>query len=140
MKINYLHIGLVKLCGWLGITRQAYYQNNWDGISTSIEEDLVVRRVKEIRKNHRRIGTRKLYEMLQPFLLEHQIIIGRDILFTLLSANHLLVRKRKRRIQITNSYHWLRKHPNLIRNFVPSAPNQLWVILLRVHSNVINCW
>jgi putative transposase len=127
MKINYSHIGLAKLCGWFGITRQAYYQNNWDGISTSIEEDLVVRRVKEIRKNHRRIGTRKLYEMLQPFLLEHQIKIGRDMLFTLLSANHLLVRKRKRRIQTTNSHHWLRKHPNLIRNFVPSAPNQLWV-------------
>jgi transposase InsO family protein len=24
-------------------------------------------------------------------------------------------------------YHWLRKYPNLIKNFVPTAPNQLWV-------------
>jgi len=53
--------------------------------------------------------------------------MGRDALFTLLSANHLLVRKRKRRIQTTNSYHWLRKYPNLIRDFVSTAPNQLWV-------------
>lgn len=127
MKINFSHIGLAKLCGWFGISRQAYYKNNWEGISTTLEEDLIIQQVKEIRKSHRRMGTRKLYEMLQPFILEHQIKIGRDALFNMLSANHLLVRKRKRRIQTTNSYHWLRKYPNLIREFVPTAPNQLWV-------------
>ncbi len=127
MKTNFSHIGLAKLCGWFGISRQAYYQNNWEGISTTIEEDLIIQQVKNIRKNHRRIGTRKLFEMIQPFLIEHSIKMGRDALFTLLSANHLLIRKRKRRIQTTNSYHWLRKYPNLIRDFVPAAPNQLWV-------------
>jgi transposase InsO family protein len=73
------------------------------------------------------MGTRKLYDLLQPFLLEHQIKIGRDTLFDLLSVNHLLVRKRKRRIQTTNSYHRLRKYPNLIRTLIPTAVNQLWV-------------
>jgi len=127
MKSNFSHIGLAKLCGWLGITRQAYYQNNWEGVSNTLEEELIIQHVKSIRKNHRRIGTRKLFEMIHPFLLEHSIKMGRDALFTLLSANHLLVRKRKRRIQTTNSYHWLRKYPNLIRDFVSTAPNQLWV-------------
>lgn len=127
MKSNFRHIGLAKLCGWLGMSRQAYYQNSWKIIDTTIAEELVLQQVKEIRKNHRRMGTRKLYEMLQSFMLEHQIKIGRDALFNLLSANHLLVRKRKRRIQTTNSCHWLRKYPNLIREFVPTAPNQLWV-------------
>ncbi len=127
MKSNFSHIGLARLCEWFGITRQAYYQNHWEGVSTTIEEDVVIQQVKNIRKNHRRIGTRKLFEMMQPFLLEHGIKMGRDALFTLLSANHLLVRKRKRRIQTTNSYHWLRKYPNLIKEFVPTAPNQLWV-------------
>jgi transposase InsO family protein len=127
MKKNFSHIGLAKLCGWFGITRQAYYQNNWEGISSTLEEDLIIQRVNEIRLNHRRMGTRKLYELLQPFMLEHQIKQGRDALFNLLSANHLLVRKGKRRIQTTNSYHWLRKYPNLIRDVVPTALNQLWV-------------
>lgn len=127
MKHNFSHIALAKLCGWFGITRQAYYQNNWEGISTTIEEELVIQQVKEIRKNHRRMGARKLYEMLQPFILNHQIKIGRDALFNMLAANHLLIRKRKRRIQTTNSYHWLRKYPNHIRDFIPTAPNQLWV-------------
>ncbi|HEY8659989.1 MAG TPA: IS3 family transposase [Hanamia sp.] len=127
MKINFSHIGLARLCGWFGITRQAYYQNKWEAVSTTIEEELVIQQVKEIRKNHRRMGTRKLYEMIQPFMLEHSIKMGRDALFNMLSANHLLVRKRKRRIQTTNSYHWLRKYPNLIREFIPTAINQLWV-------------
>lgn len=127
MKINFSHIGLAKLCGWFGITRQAYYQNNWEGISSTLEEELVLQKVKSIRINHRRIGTRKLYEMMQPFFIEHSIKMGRDALFTVLSDNYLLIRKRKRRIKTTNSYHWLRKYPNLIREFVPTAPNQLWV-------------
>ena len=127
MKSNFPHIGLAKLCGWFGVTRQAYYQNNWDGCSTTLEQDLVLQQVKAIRKNHRRMGTRKLYEMMQPFMLEHSIKMGRDALFDVLSVNQLLVRKRKRRMQTTNSSHWFRKYPNLIRGFVPTAINQLWV-------------
>ncbi len=65
--------------------------------------------------------------MLQPFMIEHGIKIGRDALFDLLAANRLLVKKRKRKVQTTYSNHWLRKYPNLIRDFIPKAINQLWV-------------
>ena len=73
------------------------------------------------------MGTRKLYDLLQPFMNDHSIKMGRDALFDLLAANKLLVRKRKRNIQTTYSNHWLRKYPNLIREFIPKAINQLWV-------------
>lgn len=127
MKSNFPHIGLAKLCGWFGITRQAFYQNGWKEARVSIEEELLLKEVHLIRKNHKRMGTRKLYEKLHPFMLEHQIKMGRDALFDLLSSNHLLVRRRKRRIQTTQSFHWLRKYPNLVREFIPTGPNQLWV-------------
>lgn len=127
MKTSFQNIGLAKLCSWFGVTRQAYYQNTWKAIDTSIEEELVIQQIKAIRKNHRRMGTRKLYKKIHPFMLEHGIKMGRDALFNLVSANHLQVRKRKRRIQTTQSFHWLRKYPNLIRDFIPTAPNQLWV-------------
>ena len=71
-----------------------------------------------IRKEHKAIGTRKLYDKLQPFMIEHGIKMGRDALFDLLAANRLLVKKRKRKIQTTYSNHWLRKYPNLIRDLV----------------------
>ena len=65
----------------------------------------------KIRKEHRIMGTRKLYDLLQPFMLGHSIKMGRDALFDLLAANQLLVKKRKRKIQTTYSNHWLRKYP-----------------------------
>jgi len=49
----------------------------------------------KIRKEHRIMGTRKLYDLLQSFMLEHSIKMGRDALFDLLAANQLLVKKRK---------------------------------------------
>jgi len=73
------------------------------------------------------MGTRKLYELLEHFMLMHGIKMGRDALFDLLAANAMLVRKRKRRIQTTYSSHWLRKYPNLVREFIPKNINQLWV-------------
>jgi len=127
MKSNFSHISLAKLCGWFGITRQAYYQNSWEGITTAMEEELIIKKVIEIRGNHRRMGTRKLHKKLQTFTEQHHIKMGRDALFTLLSANNLLIRRRKRKVKTTQSYHWLRKYPNLIRDFVPTAINQLWV-------------
>lgn len=127
MKIEFSHIGLAKLCGWFGLTRQAYYQHVWNGIETSIEGELIIKEVLKIRELHKRMGTRKLYEKLQVFMIDHQIKMGRDALFDLLSANYLLVKKRKRRICTTQSFHWLRKYPNLIRDFIPTATNQLWV-------------
>ncbi|MGH2564672.1 MAG: IS3 family transposase, partial [Ginsengibacter sp.] len=110
-----------------GITRQAYYQHSWEAENLQTADLLILKEVMAIRKQHRVMGTRKLYDMLQPFMIEHGIKMGRDALFDLLAANRLLVKKRKRKIQTTCSNHWLRKYPNLIRNFIPKAINQLWV-------------
>jgi len=127
MKSDFPHIAMAKLCGWFGITRQAYYQQNQEDIQSTIEEELVIQEVRKIREKHPRMGGRKLYHLLLSFMQEHRIKMGRDALFTMLSENHLLVRNRKRTIRTTNSYHRYKKYPNLIRDFIATAPNQLWV-------------
>lgn len=127
MKDKYRHVGLTRFCRLLGITRQAYYQYFWRSEAITIEQEIVLQQVCKIRANHRHMGGRKLYEKLQPFMQEHQVKMGRDALFDLLSANGLLVRKKRRRVYTTQSFHWLRKYPNLIKEFIPTAPNQLWV-------------
>ncbi|MEO1254985.1 MAG: IS3 family transposase [Bacteroidota bacterium] len=53
--------------------------------------------------------------------------MGRDALFDLLTANNLLIKRRKRKVHTTQSFHWLRKYPNRIRDMRLSQPNQLWV-------------
>ena len=66
--------------------------------------------------------------MLQPFMRQHKIEIGRDALFTLLCDYNLLIRKRKRKVpRTTFSDHWYRKHPNLILGMTVLHPNALWV-------------
>jgi transposase InsO family protein len=127
MKSSYPQTGLVRLCWLLGVTRQAYYQHFWHKQEVSIEQELVLKAVYEIRSQHRSMGCRKLLGQLQPMLLEHQIKMGRDALFDLLASHNLLVRRKRRRVYTTNSFHWLRKYPNLIQGFEPDEPNQLWV-------------
>jgi transposase InsO family protein len=127
MRTTFSHIALAKLCGWSGVTRQAYYNHSWKAFEVVNQHHIIVDRVREIRENHPRLGTRKPFGMLHPFFKGHQIKMGRDALFNLLYINHLLVRKRKRKISTANPYHRFRKYPNLIREFIPTAINQLWV-------------
>jgi transposase InsO family protein len=66
--------------------------------------------------------------MLTEILQKHQISIGRDNLFDLLAAYSLLVRRRKRkRVNTTDSNHPFRKYPNQIRDLQVIRPNHLWV-------------
>jgi putative transposase len=127
MKDSYRQISLSRFCRLFGVTRQAYYQHFWQVEYKSTEETLLIAEVLRIRKRHKHMGGRKLFEMLQPFLLEHSIKIGRDAFFDLLQANSLLVRRKKRKIYTTQSFHWFRKYPNKIKDVTLTAPNQLWV-------------
>lgn len=127
MKDSYPNISLTRICRLLGISRQAYYQDGWHQEQVSEAQAMVLEQVQVIRKAHPVIGTRKLYEMLLPFFNEHHIKMGRDALFDLLSDHQLLIRKRKRRIQTTQSRHWFRKYRNLIHQMEIIRPNQLWV-------------
>lgn len=127
MKDMYSRVSLARLCRLLGMTRQAYYQYFWQQEVVGVEESIVLQQVMALRQDHRVMGGRKLYEKLHPFLLEHQIKMGRDALFDLLAANGLLVKKRRRRHITTWSNHWLKKWPNLIREVKITHVNQLWV-------------
>lgn len=127
MKMSYPKDSLDKLCGLFGITRQAYYQHMKRGVHNAVEEELVIKQVLDIRKDHPRMGGRKLFLKLSSFLEEHQIKMGRDAFFESLANHNLLVKKRKRRVYTTNSFHWLKKYPNLIKDIKLDIPNQLWV-------------
>jgi putative transposase len=127
MKDSYPSISLARFCRLLGVTRQAYYQYFWSAQDSGTEAQLILDQVRQIRQEHPVIGTRKLLCMLQPFVLEHQIKIGRDALFDLLAAHQLLVRKRRRKTITTQSRHWFKRYPNLIRDWSPCMPQQLWV-------------
>lgn len=92
------------------------------------ESDLIIEEVLRYRMLQKRIGTRKLLDEIQGFLQAHQFQIGRDAMFDLLSEHGLLVTRRKRKGSVTTfSKHRFKKYPNIVKGFVPIAPNQLWV-------------
>jgi transposase InsO family protein len=89
--------------------------------------ELIIQQVQKHRLLQPRLGTRKLMVLCRHFIKEHNIKLGRDALFDLLRDHHLLITKRKRKMQTTFSRHRFYKYPNLIKQYEPLAPNLLWV-------------
>lgn len=80
-----------------------------------------------IRREMPRIGTRKLYYLLKENFRRDGISIGRDRLFDLMREERLLIVKKKKYTKTTDSRHWMRKYPNLIKQLEIKRPEQLWV-------------
>jgi len=57
---------------------------------------------------------------------DNGIKMGRDKLFSLLREHGLLVKPRRRRMRTTDSNHVYRKYPNLIKEYEPCRPEQIW--------------
>jgi transposase InsO family protein len=72
-----------------------------------------------------RLGGKKSYHILMNDLKSMKI--GRDKLFDILRANHLLIQPKRRYHVTTNSHHRFRKHQNLILDLEINRPNQVWV-------------
>lgn len=85
----------------------------------------IVSLVQETRINQPRIGTRKLCYLLQDKL--EVLKVGRDTLFDILRANHLLITPKRSYQTTTMSHHRFRKYPNIIKELEIDRPNQVWV-------------
>ena len=108
-----------------GRCRQAFYQSKAD-IEKEVEhERKVLEAVKEIREEDPGIGGYKLWLMLIS-LFGRDFVPGRDRFFVILRRKGLMLPKPKPR-HTTNSNHRYHKWKNLIKGFVPTAANQLWV-------------
>ena len=91
-----------------------------------VKSEILLQLVGQERKLMPRIGGRKLLFKIQD-RLPQELQLGRDLFFDFLREYGLLVRKKRYRAKTTFSNHWLRKYPNLIKDFTPDGPHQLWV-------------
>lgn len=109
----------------IGIHRQVYYKRiNAEKAKVNLAEK-VIYLVNEIRIKMPRIGTRKLYHLLKTELVK--LKVGRDKLFDILRANHLLIKPKRQYHVTTNSHHRFKKHKNLIKNMEINRPEQVFV-------------
>ena len=72
-----------------------------------------------------RLGTRKLYHLLKNEL--SILKVGRDKLFRILKANHMLIKPKRSYHITTDSHHRFRKHKNLVTNVEIEKPEVVWV-------------
>ena len=115
------------LCTLFGKSKQGYYKYDEAALMARVAKEVfVVEYVKSIRKKDPGIGGLKLWYMYQrEFRYENPI--GRDAFMSIMDANNLKVRQKVRKPRTTDSSHGLPLYPNQIREFIPIAPNQLWV-------------
>ena len=118
---------LSLLCLLSGHSRQAYYKQRSQAEREPLQEELIVQQVLKHRSFQPRIGGRKLYLLTKGFLVSRGIKMGMDAFFKLLGKYALLNKRRRHKVRTTNSNHWMKKHPDLIKGMVPTTSDQLWV-------------
>jgi putative transposase len=124
-------LSLAKACKFIGLSRQAYYQQIRTEAALHERDDKVVELVREVRRRQPRLGGRKLHYLLHDRFSAAGIKLGRDALFATLKRAHLLVARARAYHKTTDSFHRFYKHPNLLKpataTGMPRYPEQLWV-------------
>lgn len=110
-----------------GRSKQAYYKRNEESVMRRLaREEFIVQYVRNIREYDHGIGGVKAWHMYIRDL-PSDALVGRDTFLTVLSENGLLLRKKPRHPRTTDSTHGLPLYPDLVRDFIPSSRDQLWV-------------
>jgi putative transposase len=92
-----------------------------------LNEQVILSMVSDIRRRHPRIGGKKLYSLLKPDMARAGIKMGRDKFFELLAKNALLVKRKRKYVSTTNSYHRFRVYKNMLKHKEVNKAHQGWV-------------
>lgn len=109
-------MSLARGCRLLDISTQAVYQHRERQLKRADELAVISEWVVFYRQFMPKLGGRKLYYLVKPKLIEIGIKLGRDGFFDYLRAHDLLVKPKRSYTKTTNSKHWLKKHPNLLKD------------------------
>jgi transposase InsO family protein len=120
-------VSLSRCCRLFGISRQAIYQAKQRAEQRALDLGKIKPLVQAVRMQMPRLGTRKLYYLLKEEFIRQGLKVGRDALFDYLRVEHLLIKPKKNYTKTTNSNHWLRKYPNLLKDREAVRPEEIFV-------------
>lgn len=83
--------------------------------------------IQDIRGDLPRLGGKKLYHLLKNDLHKIDSGLGRDKFFDLLGKNKLLVKRGKKYVYTTDSFHRFNVYKNALKNKELTAPHQAFV-------------
>lgn len=107
--------------------RSSYYKSLRAEIACVLEEEMVCQLVNGIRRYQPNIGGKKLYHLLKADLDKLSGSIGRDKFFDILRNRGLLVKRRKKYVYTTDSFHRFRVYKNSLKDKKLTGPNQACV-------------
>jgi len=88
---------------------------------------IIKQMIEPIRNKMPRYGTEKLHLDLKEKLKQKGIKMGRDRFLKFCRRHHLLVKRTHRSFITTDSKHFFRKSPNLIKDLTTTHAEQVWV-------------
>jgi putative transposase len=115
------------LCKYWDVSRQAFYKERKCEQEESDKQNRLIKAVRIKRREHVRMGGRKLFHELGDELRQCGRGFGRDKFFELLGKHDLLVKRRRKYAITTNSDHPFYKYRNDLAEAVITSPNQAWV-------------
>lgn len=121
--------GIGTLTGLFGYSRQSFYNGvKEDEFAENALKPMIVEKAKDYRRDNPGLGCAKLYLIIKRLFEQTGCMPGRDAFIELLRQNGLMVQiKRRRHYKTTDSNHHYHKYENLIKEIVPSRPNEIWV-------------
>ena len=109
------------------MSKQAYYQYDEDAaLAKAAREEFALQYIRGIRQSDPGISGQKLWHMYKAEF-GCDFPIGRDRFCRIIGEHGLKVRLRIGKPRTTDSTHGLPTYPNLVKEFIPTAANQLWV-------------
>ena len=109
------------------MTKQAYYKHDESRVLAQAARDaFALEYIKHVRTKDPGIGGVKLWHMYRRDFKGHDPL-GRDRFVDIINEHNLKVRMKVRKPRTTDSSHGLPTYPNLVKDFIPTAPDQLWV-------------
>ncbi len=111
-----------------GYSRQGFYKHEVLLEKRSVQAREVIDIVNGIRAIMPRTGCRKMHgEVNRQLILRKIEPIGRDRFFEILRERDLLIKRKRRTVFTTDSYHRFRTYKNRLKNAIITKPNQAWV-------------
>ncbi len=112
---------------YFGYSRSGYYKSLEVMITEAFREDIITKLILDIRRYQPKIGGKKLYWLLTADLNKLEVKVGRDKFFDILRKRGLLVKRRKKYVTTTDSYHRFHKYKNKLKDKKLTGANQAYV-------------
>jgi putative transposase len=118
---------VVQLCARIKISCAAFYAKRKRVVRQAINEDVALDLVKKVRRRHKKMGVKKVYDKIKSTMAELKVKMGRDKLYQACAKADLLVKRQRAEYPCTTHYrNYLPTFKNLIKGLKMDRPNQVW--------------